>query len=177
MGQALQQAVAVVVLLGVLFGLCVWFGSLAPDPTVGAYPDASDIGPSPAEYVGTDVEIGGRVVATDPVVIELSYGTASRRVTVTDVSHPVAEGDTLRVFGTVRESGAVRATNSFAVSPAGALYTYSISFLAGLWVLARLATQWRFDPARGLVRRTTPRRPVRWLRRRFAHEEVTDSDA
>ena len=34
------------------------------DPLVGAYADASDIGPPPREYVGTDVEIGGRVVAT-----------------------------------------------------------------------------------------------------------------
>lgn len=177
MGQALQRVVAVVVLLGALFGLCVWFGSLAPDPTVGAYSDASDVGPSPTEYVGTAIEIGGRVVATDPVVIELTYGTRSRRVTVTDVSHPVAEGDTLRVFGTVTESGGVRATNSFAVPPAGGLYTYSISFLAGLWVLARLVTRWRVDPARGLVRRTTPRRPLRWFRHRFGREEVTDSDA
>jgi len=177
MKSALSRTGAVVALLAVLFGLCVWFGTLAPAPEVGAYPDSDDIGPSPTEYVGTDVEIGGRVVATEPVVVELSYGTASRRVTVTDVSHPVTEGDTLRVFGTLTDSETIRASNSFAVPPSGAVYTYSISFLAGLWVLVRLVTQWRVDSRRGLVRRTRTLRAVRWLRHRVSPEEVTDSDA
>jgi hypothetical protein len=175
----LRRGVAVVALLGVLFGLCLWFGTLAPDHTVGAYPDSTDVGVAPAEYVGTPVDVGGTVVSTAPVVVELDYGTGSRRVTVTGVSHPVSQGDTLRVFGTLTEPGVIRATNSFAVPPAGATYTYTVSFLAGLWVLGRLALGWRLDDDRGLVRRRTPLRPIRRLRRRLrsGRREVTDRDA
>lgn len=175
---ALLRTGAVVALLAVLFGLCVWFGTLAPAPEVGAYPDSDDIGPSPADYVGAEVQISGRVVATDPVVVALSYGAETRSVTVTDVSHPVTEGDVLMLFGTLTDSETIRASNSFAVPPSGAMYTYSISFLAGLWVLVRLVRQWRFDLRNGLVRRTRTLRPVRRLRRQGHDEkEVSDPDA
>jgi hypothetical protein len=100
-------------------------------------------------------------------------------VTVTGVAHPVAEGDTLRLFGTLIDPETVRVTRSFAVPPSGATYTYSVSFLAGLWVLGRLLSHWRLDPTRGLVRRSRPLRPTRWLRRRArdAPSEEAETDA
>jgi hypothetical protein len=82
------------------------------------------------------------------------------------------------LFGTLTDSETIRASNSFAVPPSGAVYTYSISFLAGLWVLVRLVRQWRFDLRHGLVRRTRTLRPVRRLRRQGHDEkEVSDPDA
>ena len=172
-----HRALAALALCGVLFGLCVWFGTLDPVPGLGSYPGEAAVGEAPEDHVGEAVELAGRVVATDPVVVEMDYGTGSRRLVVTDLDHPVNEGDTLRLFGVLTDPETVRATNSFAVPPWGATYTYTVSFLAGLWVLARVCTQWRVDPGRGLVRRQRPLRPLAWLRRLLSPGEVTDSDA
>lgn len=160
------RIVAVTLLLGVLFGLCVWYGTLTPDPSVGAYPTNDHVGPAPEAFVGGPVELDGDVVATDPVRIEVVYGDDQNRLfTVTDVTIPVHRGDKFRVFGTLTDRNTIRATNAFTVPPSGLVYTYGISFLSGLWVLSRLLLQWRFDVDRGLVRRTTPIDPVARFRK------------
>ena len=57
-----------IVLLG---GSCVWYGTLTPNPQVGSYPGNSDVGQSPLKYVGDLVAVDGTVVDTNPTVIAM----------------------------------------------------------------------------------------------------------
>jgi hypothetical protein len=147
----------VVVLVALLFGLCVWYGTYGVAPGLGAYPTEQVVGPTPGEYVGDSVVLSGAVVETDPVELRVRYGGGTQRtLTVIEVQTPVEPGDQLRVFGPLVDEDTVRATRTLAVPPSGYLYTYAVSFLAGVWVLIRLVRQWRLDPQHGLVRRTDP---------------------
>ncbi len=152
-----RRGLLVALLLASLFGLCVWYGTHGVAPDLGAYPTEFVVGPTPGEYVGDRVTLAGTVVGTDPVEIRIDYASDRHRtITVTDLSSPVQRGDQLRVFGTLVDRDTVRAANGFTVPRENYLYTYTASFVAGLWVLGRLVGQWRLDPS-GLVRRHTPR--------------------
>jgi hypothetical protein len=142
------RVVAVVVLLGALFSLTVWYGSLSPDPTVGAYPGTEELAGDYDRYLGERVAIGGRIVGTEPVVIVAEYGVDSElrlRVVGLDDSVRPVKGDQLRVFGTVEPGRTVRALNAFTVPAWGIRYMLSVSFLAGLWMLGRIIRYWRVD--------------------------------
>lgn len=147
----------VVLLLAVLFGLSVWYGTYGVAPELGAYPTEQVVGPTPGQFVGDSVTVSGTVVSTDPVEIRIAYrGTQRRTLTVTDVDTAVERGDQLRVFGTLVDERTVQATRVVTVSPGEFLYAYVVSFLGGLWVLARFVTQWRLDATQGFVRRADP---------------------
>lgn len=173
-----RSGLAVGVLLCVLLGLCVWFGTLGPAPSLGAYPDSRDVGAAPTEHVGSQVEISGTVVDTDPVVITLDYEPTSPRVVVTGLQIDVDRGDGLRAIGTLTDERTVRATNAFVVPRWGTTYTIVISFVAGLWVLTRIVTGWRIGPGRRLVPREATWSPGGSLRRwtRRARTESTESE-
>ncbi|USZ67411.1 hypothetical protein NGM10_11810 [Halorussus salilacus] len=140
-----SRVAAVFALLSLLFGLCVWYGALAPAPELGAHPDQEDLLGQYDAYVGDRATLTGQVVDTDPVTVVVTGAGDSRQLTVTDLSTPVREGETLWVFGVVEPGRTVRAENAFTVGSGGTRYALSASLLAGLWVLARLARQWRFD--------------------------------
>lgn len=175
----LPRLLVVISLLAVLFGLCVLYGALEPDPSVGAYPDGSELGTDYDRYVGERVSVGGEIVDTDPVVIEVEYGVDEvirLRVVELDNSVGVAEGDYLRVYGVVEPDRTVRALNVFVVPQTGRWYTWSVSFLAGLWVLGRLVRHWQFDrEAWVLCRRDRPLRAPAWLRSRPIEEADRDA--
>jgi hypothetical protein len=173
-----RSGLAVGVLLCALLGLCVWFGALGPAPGLGAYPDSRDVGATPAEHVGSQVEISGTVRETEPVVITLDYEPTFPRVVVTGLETDVERGDGLRVVGTLTGERTVRATNAFVVPRWGTTYTVVISFVAGLWVLARIVAGWRLDPNQRLVPREATWSPVRSLRRwaRRTRAEPTESE-
>jgi hypothetical protein len=166
-GPLSRRLVVVSLLLVALLGLCVWFGTLGAVPEYGAYPGTDDVGPTPEPYLEQSVTVDGLVVDTAPVRIRIDYGfDRSRIIVVTNLVNDIQleHGDTLRVFGTLTDEETVRAANAFTVPAWGSSYTYSVSALAGLWVLARLLGQWRLDPAAGLVRRSSPLRPLDRLR-------------
>ena len=159
----------VFLLLVALFGLCVWFGTVGPAPGLGAYPDESDVGPTPNPYVGGPVELSGTVVGTSPVQIRIEHGlNESRTLTITNLELNANQGETLRVYGTLVDTETVRAMNAFTVPPGGLRYTYTVSFIAGLWVLFRLTSQWRLDPQQGLARRSDSDTPLDRLRARLS---------
>ena len=60
---------------------------------------------------------------------------------IEDADPDVAVGDQLSVFGTLQEDNHIHATNVVHRAPWEAYYMYVVSFLAGLWVLARLINQ------------------------------------
>lgn len=153
-----SRVAALVVLLAGLFGLVVWYGTLAPAPDQGAYPSHDEFLDAPHRYLGDRVVTAGRVTGTDPVLIAVERGLGPPvELAVTGVDHPVEEGNGLRVFGRLVGPREIAADESFAVPEARLAYTYVVSFLAGLWVLARVVRTWRFDrETAGLVPRSEP---------------------
>lgn len=148
-----RRAVAVVCLLGLLLGLCVWYGATGPTAARGVSPDTAEMSTDRADDL---VALSGRVVDTDPVTILVTSGREPIRMQVTDLSTPVDEGDTLRVVGDRVDRETIRAVEVIVVHEYGFAYTYTVSFVAGLWVLVRLARYWRYDLGRGAVRRVVP---------------------
>lgn len=133
-------------LLCVLFGLLVGAGTLAPDSSMNHYPDRHDLGGSYDAYQGDLVEVSGTVVSTDPVVIESRYGAGGVvLLTVEDVDGPVEAGQELRAFGTAQPDRTIEAHETVVVSPWETYYAWVVSFVAGVWVLARFLRGWRFD--------------------------------
>lgn len=165
------RVVVLILLLGALFGLMVWHGSLEPDPSVWALPGAEELGHDYDRYHGKRVAVWGRVVETDPVVIAAHYdGTQAIRLRIVGLEEPAAvtEGSRLNVYGVVEPDRTVRALNAVRIPAWGVWYTYSISFLAGLWVLGRIVRHWQVDIADWTLHRRPEALHVRsWLRARL----------
>lgn len=134
-------AVAVIGLLG-------WAGTLTPNPDMNNFPGNDEIGPNPEVYLGDRVSIGGTVVATDPVVIEIEYGgDATRDITLVTVERSVDPGEDVSAFGTLTDPGTLAVERILVRSPWERYVMYGISAIAGLWVLGRLYLHWHLDPA------------------------------
>ena len=160
-----SRLLALVVVFAVLAVALVAFGTLGPSPADGRYPATTDVIGSEDQYVGERVQIGGEVVATDPLVVADAYpivrdGTLdTRRIawTITDAETSADLGDAAQVYGILTDARTIRSTNTV-ISTGDRRFMYIASFLAGLWVLARLARQYRLDPRRlALVPRESPR--------------------
>lgn len=145
-------------LIGVLFGLTIWFGSISPAPDAGAYPGEAELATEGEHLLGERVVLGGQIIDTDPVTIRAQYDAGETIVIqVTDVEADVRVGDRLRVYGVVESTREIRALNAFTVPWWGTPYAVGISALAGLWVFVRTVRQWRFDAdERALKRRESP---------------------
>lgn len=162
-------------LLLVLFGGLVWHGTLEPNPQDGRYPSASDSADRPNDYVDQQVAVSGVVVETNPLVTETKYdvfvaGTYERRsveYTIVSPPHTPKTGRKIQVFGTLTGERTIRASRitAYGANPG---YMYAVSFLAGLWVLGRLLTQWRLEWSDlSIRRRETPIRISRTLHSQF----------
>jgi len=154
------RALALLVLLSALFGLVVWHGTLDPAPDAWDLPGQEHVATDGDRYVGERVSVEGRTRGTDPVVIAADYGVDSEirlRVVGLDADVSGQAGDSLRVYGIFEGDRTVRSLNAFVVPTWGAWYTWSISFLSGLWVLGRIVRHWRIDrDPPGLARREQP---------------------
>jgi hypothetical protein len=152
-----RRLLLVCVLLLVLSGTFVAYGTLGPAPARDVYPDSRDLARDYDRYLGERASVGGTVVATDPVVIAAGDGRGGTiELTVVDTRRRPAVGDDFRVYGVVRPDRTLAAKRSVVVPPWGGTYAYVVSALAGLWVLGRVVQFWRLDPDAGLVRRATP---------------------
>ena len=170
-----RRGLVVGALLVVLCGLCVWYGTLTPAPALGDYPSTDAVTQTPTDYIGSQISLGGWVVATEPVTIAVDHGTTTHEFTVTHLTRPVDRGDSLWVFGTLTTPSQIRASKTVVTPPWRFTYMYVVSALAGLWVLVRLLGQWRLDSTAGLVRRTNPHQPLSHLR--SWHGDTGDDDA
>jgi hypothetical protein len=143
------RALAVVVLLATLGGLFVAAGTQTPNPELNDHPGGDEVGPDPDAYVGQEVSLNGRVVRSDPLRVEVEYGTGETfRVTVTGVDPAVADGDVLNTFGTLEDEGTLAADRVIVREPWEMWYMYLVSFAGGLWVLTRTVRRWRVDRQR-----------------------------
>lgn len=150
----LRRVVAVWVILFALFGLAVWYGSVPASATMGRFPNAGDLTDDPSDLHGHRVLVTGEIVDTDPVRLRASTASGAVTLHVDGLERTVRPGQRLQVFGVLEEDERLRAIN--AVEVEGRPYAWSISFLAGLWVLARIGRQWRIDYDRLTLRPRTP---------------------
>lgn len=142
----MRRLAGILLLMGCLVALMVAFGSLSPNPTVGAYPEGEHLDANYDAWVGEKAALWGTVVETDPLVIEDEYGAGkSVRVELTDTSIDAPLGDRIAVYGVVEPGHTIRVLNAYPIPATNYLYMYAVSFLAGLWVLTRLARTWRLD--------------------------------
>ncbi|WP_244877439.1 hypothetical protein [Haloferax prahovense] len=170
-----RRIVGILVLLGCLFGLMVWFGSLAPAPEAGAYPGAEELGTDYDAWVGDQVNLTGTVIDTDPLTISAEYGAGEQvRLQISNAAVDAQQGDTLSVYGVVEPDRELSSLNAYTVPPANYLYMYAVSFLAGLWVLGRIIQSWRLDETWSLAPRETPLR-IGDIVSRLKHTEDHDA--
>jgi len=145
-----ERAIAVVVLLGALVALALRFGTVQPNPRLGYFPTGDHLAVAYDGYVGERVQVSGTVARVDPVVLTVDYAgwvdgryrTGTSRLRVVGLDRPVAEGQALQVYGVVRPDRTIRAAASVVAPVGNQVYMYVVSFLAGLWVLARLVRGW-----------------------------------
>ncbi len=141
-----HRAALVVVLVVLLAGTFVWYGTVDPDPATNSYPGSDEIAQNPDANLGEQVSVGGTVVAHDPLRIEVSYGLdGTMTLEVAGVDDPPPIGHDLNVFGMLTEPTVVHAENTVSRAPWEATYMYVVSFIGGLWVLGRLLRHWRFE--------------------------------
>lgn len=155
------------VLVVALAGLLVWYGALpSSDPATNHYPDEDHVAPNPDAFVGQSVVLGGHVVATDPVVIEITHDGTTSEFTIQNANEalqtsgaPLEPGDRVTAFGTLTDASTLEAERSLTREPWELQYMYVVSVLGGLWVAGRFVQGWRFDRGRlAFVPRADPTR-------------------
>lgn len=140
------RAFAVLALCCVLGALFVGYGATTPDPTRNDYPNERLLIEDPDDAVGQQVELSGEVVVVDPVLIAVENPTGDPlELRVTNVDEPVAEGEELRVFGTVGPDMSIAAQRTLVREPWESSYMYAVSLLGGMWALGRFVRGWRVD--------------------------------
>ena len=141
-----RRLLVVGLLIGVLGGLSVWHGTLAPNAADGRYPGPDDIATDGDAVVGERVTVWGTVVATNPVVIETEPQGQPVRFTLTGESvADAAVGTEIGAHGTLQSAETVAVERALIQEPWELQYLYLISFGAGLWVLGRFLRGWSLD--------------------------------
>ena len=133
-----------------LGGLFVFFGGTEPAPERHDYAGAEELGSDPERYVGEPVELGGVVVGTDPVVVEIEHADGSHEYVV-EGAPAVETGQQLSVFGRVTAPAGADAAGSLTAEETvvrdawESTYMYAVSLLAVGWVAVRAVRHWRFS--------------------------------
>jgi len=141
-----RRVLAIGLLLGLLFGLSVWHGTLAPNATDGRFPGPEAIAADGNSLGGDRVTVWGTVVATDPIVIETEPRGEPVRFTLTGQAVAGAPvGSSVGVHGRLQSATTVAVERALLQEAWELRYLYVISFVAGLWVLGRFLRGWRVD--------------------------------
>ena len=136
----------IAVLLIILLILFVWYGSASPEPEKGHYPGSEHVVQDREAYVGEKVDIGGRVVETDPLTIEVEYGEDSILLEIVNTPKDADVGDRVSVFGTLNENYTVTAENVIVRPRFNWYYMYGVSGVAAIWLSIRLISHWKYTP-------------------------------
>lgn len=156
---------AIAVLVALLVVLLIGYGGLSPAPALGWYPSEDELAKDGNQYTDTHVVLRGTVVQTDPLVIKPQYEYYANgrrhggvlRFKVQDASGPVTPGNELLVFGSIIDAQTIRAERTRAIPASNYMYMYTVSALAGFWVLGRLIQGWTLDrKSGGIMRRQSP---------------------
>ncbi|MFO8110070.1 MAG: hypothetical protein R6U17_06075 [Thermoplasmata archaeon] len=139
------RLMVIVISVLILLLLFVWHGSLEPDPDVNRYPKEKDIIGQPSTYIGEKVVVGGEVVSTNPLIMEIEWGDDTMELLITGVQEEPKEGDRLTVFGTLEEEHTVHASEHVVQPFMNYVYMYAVSFVAAAWVAYRMIKQFSWD--------------------------------
>ncbi len=145
------RILAGIFLVVLLTGSLVLAGTTTGDPLEGAYPDESDVTPTPEEYVGEQVILGGFVVDTDPVVIATRASGHGQFVLVDvdtatgNIDDPLEINDRVNTFGTLEDDSTLAVERAITRETSESQYMYLVSALGGLWVVWRFINHWQFD--------------------------------
>jgi len=152
------RALGILVLVCLLAGMFVWAGSITPNPAENRYPGNTELLEDYEAHIGDPVQISGPVVHTEPVIIRISNSHESREINVQNFHPSVSVGERIVVFGTVGDDNTLDSDDAVVREPWEAKYMYLVSFVGGLWVLARLVNGWKINTDRWSVKpRDTPR--------------------
>ncbi|MBS3782589.1 MAG: hypothetical protein KGY68_08315 [Candidatus Thermoplasmatota archaeon] len=140
-----SRTAIVVILLLLLLSLFIWYGSLSPAPDKGRFPGNDELVEDYERYKGKKVEVGGEVIETDPVMIEVESGDMTIELKIADLQERPEKGDRLTVFGTAGGNNTIHSKNALIRSSWRYAYMYGISIVGAVWIGLRLIGQWRFD--------------------------------
>ncbi|GEM_PF-615409 len=143
-----SRKILIVVLSIVLAVFFVWYGSMEPAPDKGDYPGQEDLIKDYEKYIDEKAEVGGKVIETDPLVIETEYGDRTMDLTIVDAQESPSKNDRVTVYGTVRENHTIEAENMVVRPRWRWFYMYGISGIAAVWVGLRMIEQWRWNGKR-----------------------------
>ena len=147
-----KRLLALGLLVGALFGLFFWYGTVTYNPTLNDYPNEDDIATTPEDYVDDRVTLSGEIVATDPVVVELEAEDRMWLVTLEGADEALvrdgepAPGKEIRAHGTLTAPETLATDRAFVREPRELTYMYAISLVGAVWMLGRACTGWRLDP-------------------------------
>ncbi|MFP4609112.1 MAG: hypothetical protein ACOC55_03480 [Candidatus Natronoplasma sp.] len=139
------RKIAIAILLAMLIIFFIWYGSLGPDPEAGDYPSQEHLIEDYQKYVGKEVEVGGKVLGTDPLEIKAEHGDQEIVLTVIDTEEKPKKNDRVTVFGTLRENNTIEAENTVRHPFWRWIYMYAVSTVAAVWIGLRLIKQWRWN--------------------------------
>lgn len=139
------RIVVIVILFILLFSLFIWYGSLSPAPEKGRFPGSDELIEDYDSYIGEKVEVSGRVIETNPVIIEVESGDRTIELEVAGLQEQPDKGDRLTVFGTAEQNKTIQAENSIIRPIWRYVYMYGISVAAAGWIGLRILGQWKFD--------------------------------
>ncbi len=135
----------IVFLIIILVSMFIWFGSLGPEPSNGAYPGKEELFEDYDDHVGEKVEVTGDVVDTDPLTIKIERLDEEMKLQVTGTDIQSEGGDKLQVFGVLHEDHSIRAENAVRLPLGNYIYMYAVSIVAAIWISIRIITRWRWD--------------------------------
>jgi len=145
LGDNRLRAVTIIVLLIILLFLFIWYGSLSPAPEKGRFPGADELVEDYESYIGEEVEVSGKVIETDPVIMIVERGDRTIQLEIADLQQEPEQGDRLSVFGTAGENNTIYVQNAI-IRPFWRYgYMYGISLVGAIWIGLRVIGQWRFD--------------------------------
>lgn len=139
-----SRTIIVAILLVILLSLFIWYGSLSPAPEKDRFPGNDELVEDYDKYKGEKVEVGGEVIKTDPMMIEVESGDRTIELEITDLQERPDKGDRLTVFGTAGENNTVYSENALIRPSWRFVYMYGISIIAAVWIGLRLVGHWRF---------------------------------
>lgn len=145
LGSDRSRALTVITLLLILLLLFIWYGSLSPSPEKGRFPGNDELIDDYEKYEEDEVEIGGEVIETDPLTIEIESGDRTLQLKLVGLEEEPDRGNRLSVFGTAEENKTIQVQNAIIRPSWRYQYMYGISFVGAAWVGLRLIGGWRFD--------------------------------
>ncbi len=133
------------ILLILLFTSFIYYGSQPPRPDAGSYPSEEHIIEDYQRYIDERVNVGGRVIETEPLTIEAKYGKETVELTIKNATVDPNIGDRLSVYGVLKEDHSVEAINSINRPKLNYHYMYAISMVAAVWLAYRIYKQFEWD--------------------------------